>query len=132
MNTKEISLLKRLAYSLVGAIFVLFTMFACDKLESDSIPRALEKGKVNKIYVQSNGSVLFDMNALAEANKNFSFLVSTNTKQGTLSDFGSGLFEYKTKSANSSQDGFGIKVMDGDKVVKNDSIILIIEDDTAN
>jgi hypothetical protein len=91
-------------------------MLACDKLESDSMPKVLEEGKVNKIYVQSNGSVLIDVNALAGANNNFSFFVPTTTKQGTLSDLGSGLFEYQTTSAISSQDGFVVKVLDGTRL----------------
>jgi len=132
MKTIKSVPLKGLHFIFFCAVLFSFTFAACDKLKSDSTPKVSEEGNLKKIYLQSNGSVLIDINALTGANKNFSFVVPTSTKQGTLSDLGAGLFEYKTKSDTSSKDGFEIVVNDGGNVVKKDSVILIIEEDPGN
>ena len=119
-------------FILFCALFLSFTLAACDKLKSDSIPKVSEEGNLNIIYLPSKGSVLIDINAFAKGNQTVSFVAPVSTEKGTLSDLGSGLLEYKTKSATSAKDGFEIVVNDGGNIVKNDSVILIIENDPGN
>lgn len=112
-----------------------FLAFSCDVLESD--PDVIEPKTIitgEEIYVLANSPTIVDLNAKFQSNTPVRIALTSDARHGEISDLGKGLLQYSPSPGNSrGRDGFEFTVYTLDnEVVKRDSVVIIIETDSAN
>src|SRR5688572_18737024 len=117
----------------LGAI--IFLMFACDTLESDSdIKKPNTSVTGEEIYVQSGTTAVIDLNSRIQTNQKVTLSVTSLAKKGTLSNLGGGLVQYTPKTGSTrTEDAFEFTVYSANnEILSRDSVIVIIEDDSTH
>lgn len=117
----------------LGAIIVLLS--SCDVLESDTdvLEPAVEiTGK--EIYVMPNGESFIDLQSKVQTNQPARLAVTSMPRLGRLTELGKGILQYSPNSGSArGRDGFEVTVYSAsNKIIKKDSVIIIIENDSTN
>ncbi len=88
----------------------------------------------NEIFVFSNSPSFIDLNTKLESNVPASIAVTSQTRHGDLTDLGNGILQYIPAVGNAkSRDFFEFTVSTaGNQILKRDSIIIIIENDSTH
>jgi hypothetical protein len=107
----------------------------CDTLESDPDNLNPQTGLTGEeVFVLANSPAFIDLNSKVQSNVSARIAVTSDTRNGTLTDLGKGILQYSPSVGNSTaRDGFEFTVYStSNQVIKRDSVIIIIENDSTN
>jgi hypothetical protein len=133
MKTTKLTRMIKGMSKIFAMVFFVALFSSCDMLESDpDIQKPTADITDQQIFARSNNSVLIDLNSKVQANQIVTLAVTSSTRHGDLTDLGKGLLQY-SPNAGASRDAFTFTVYDQNMdIIKLDSVIIIIEDDSTN
>ncbi len=121
---------------LAGILFVASMaalLFSCDLMENDVRPEdAQPKIEGATVYTTSTSSAFIDLHRLVKTQNPVQFKITSQPKNGRLTELGKGIVEYSPNDRNTTgkdRFGFSISTLDN-KLLTSDSITIIISDST--
>lgn len=135
MNATKLNQNTRIRLKFLSVLAFAVSMAGCDVLESD--PDVLEpKTELtgDEIYVLANNATFIDLNSKVKTNVPARIAITSETRNGTLTDLGKGILQYSPQVGNSTaRDGFEFTVYTTtNQIIKRDSVIIIIENDSTD
>jgi hypothetical protein len=135
MNPTKLNETTHLLLKLFCCVCIACSFSGCDTLESDPDnlnPRTELTGE--EVFVLANSPAFIDLNSKVQSNVSARIAVTSDTRNGTLTDLGKGILQYSPSVGNSTaRDGFEFTVYStSNEVIKRDSVIIIIENDSTN
>jgi hypothetical protein len=116
---------------LLFTVAVIAAFSSCDTLESDQDFKTDPGVKNKEIHVLSNSTVVIDLNARIQTNEPVTLTVTSETQKGELVPLGGGLLSYSPQFGT-KRDAFQYSVSNQGEIIKYDSVIIIIENDSTN
>src|SRR5687768_15142156 len=129
--------MKQVKSSFLFKIFLLSCtlLSSCDMLESDpDLKTPTVEFSEKEIFVFANSPTFIDLNAKLESNVHASIAITSQTRHGDLTDLGNGILQYTPSVGNANlRDAFEFTVRaSSNQILKRDSIIIIIENDSTH
>jgi hypothetical protein len=135
MNATKLNEKTKILLKFFGIMTLACSMAGCDTLESD--PDVLEPQTEltgDEIYVLANNASFIDLNSKIKTNVPARIAITSETRNGELTDLGKGILQYSPEVGNSAaRDGFEFTVYTtSNQIIKRDSVIIIIQNDSTD
>jgi len=108
-------------------------LVSCDVFEGDPDKLNPNTSIVDKeIHVYSKNTSVIDLSSIIRSNQSVRLEITSLTKKGELTDLGKGLLQYTPDSRTARvTDGFGFALFSGSEILRTDSVVIIVENDST-
>src|SRR5688572_22836495 len=112
MNAIKLNEKTNIFLKLFCCVCIACSFSGCDTLESDPDNLNPQTGLTGEeVFVLANSPAFIDLNSKVQSNVSARIAVTSDTRNGTLTDLGKGILQYSPSVGNSSaRDGFEFTV----------------------